>query len=167
MKKSFLNLIGVLLLAASGLPATASGQTVSIDEPGRIPYQSQLSKGSCSEPGACYFRFPDVPAGHRVVVQHLSGLISFSTAPNAVWVLLNNGSGRPVSMFFAPLAPSTSFTAFDQTVLAYFDPDEHGGIIEVQVNLSGGTLSSDGAKLITLSGYLVDCNAAPCAPIAH
>src|SRR2546430_13433314 len=139
MKRNSLNLVGVLLLAASGLSATASGQTVSIDEPGRIPYQSQLSKASCSGAGACYFQFANVPAGHRVVVQHLSGLISFSTAPNSVLVLLNNGSGHPVSTFFAPLVPSTSFTAFDQIVLAYFDPAEYGGIIEVQVILFGST----------------------------
>jgi hypothetical protein len=144
--------------------------TSSVDEPGRNAYQSQASNsnGSCSGAGFCFFEFGQVPAGHRVVIQHVSGIISFFTAPNSVWVQLNNGSGSPVSTFFAPQAPSTSFSAFDQSVLAYFDPAEHGGLIEVQVNLVGGTFTGAvSPNLITLSGYELDCNSAPCAPIAH
>jgi hypothetical protein len=142
----------------------------SIDNPGRIAYQAQASNssGSCSGAGTCFFEFGQVPAGHRVVVQHVSGLVSFFTTPNSVWVQVNNGSGAPVSTFFAPMAPSTSFSAFDQTVQAYFDPAEHGGVIEVQVALMGGTFSGAvSPNLINLSGYELDCSAAPCAPIAH
>jgi hypothetical protein len=234
MKKCALTLIGALLLAATGLPATAAGQTSkqakskraenvnvvnspnvnvvntpavnvtntptvnvgntpsvnvtnvpnvnlkntaaqpvfssTIDDPGRIAYQSQVSNssGSCSGAGTCFFNFASVPAGHRIVVEHISGLISFATTPNSVWVQLNNGSGAPVSTFFAPLAPSTSFSAFDQTVQAYFDPAEHGGIIEVQVALIGGTFTGAvSPNQIVLSGHILDCTAAPCMPIAH
>ena len=137
------------------------------DEPGRIAYQSQASKsGQCTGVGSCFVEFGSVPAGHRLVVQHVSGIVSFPTAPNSVWVQLNNGSGAPVSTFFAPLAPSTFFSAFDQPVQAYIDSALHGGIIEVQIDLIGGTFTSSG-PLVTLSGYLLDCNASPCAPIAH
>jgi hypothetical protein len=233
MKKSFLVLIGALLLAVTGLPATAGGQaskgkskraenvnvvnspnvnvvntpavnvtntptvnvgnipsvnvsnapsvnlkntaaapvfTTTIDDPGRIAYQAQVSNssGSCSGAGTCFFNFASVPAGHRVVIEHISGLISFATTPNSIWVQLNNGSGSPVSTFFAPLAPSTNFSAFDQTVQAYFDPAEHGGIIEVQVALIGGAFTGAvSPNLINLTGHVLDCTAAPCSPIAH
>lgn len=141
-----------------------------IDEPGRIPYQSQVKKsdGSCTGAAVCFFEFGSVPPGHRVVIQHISGVMSFSGTNNATWVQLNNGSGFPVSTFFAPQAPSISFNAFDQTVQTYFDPAVFGGIIEVQVNLLGGTFPASGfVEGIILSGYELDCNVAPCAPIAH
>jgi hypothetical protein len=143
--------------------------SVHIDEPGRIPYQSQVDKsGSCTGAGACFFEFGSVPAGHRVVIQHVSGIASFTAGTNAIWVQLNNGSGAPVSSFFAPQAPPTLFSAFDQSVQAYFDPAAFGGIIEVGVSFIGGTDPGAGsAEIITLSGYELDCNVAPCAPIAH
>jgi hypothetical protein len=144
--------------------------SVRIDEPGRIPYQSQVDKSaSCISGTTCFFEFGSVPAGHRVVIQHVSGTVSFIGNPSAIWLLLNNGSGAPVSNFFAPQAPVVSFTAFDQTVQAYFDPAAFGGLIEVQVNLVGNSALPGGgsAQLITLSGYELDCNVAPCGPIAH
>jgi hypothetical protein len=143
--------------------------SVRIDEPGRIPYQSQVDKsGSCTGAGLCFFEFGSAPAGHRVVIQHVSGIVSFGGTTNAVWVQLNNGSGAPVSTFFTPQAPAVSFSAFDQTVQAYFDPAAFGGVIEVAVSLIGGTFPGSGsAEIITLSGYELDCNLAPCAPVAH
>lgn len=145
--------------------------SVSIDQPGRIAYQSQVSKsdGSCTGASMCFFDFPSVPGGHRVVIQHISGIVSFAGTNNAIWLQLNNGSGAPLSTFFAPVVPTVSFSAFDQTVQAYFDPAVSAGIIEVQVSLLGGaTFPSPGAaEIITLSGYELDCNVAPCAPIAH
>lgn len=142
----------------------------SIDNPGRIAYQSQVtnSSGSCSGAGACFFEFGNVPAGHRLVIQHVSGVISTTGVVGAVWVQVNNGSGAPISSFFTATAPSTIFSAFDQTVQTYFDPAAFGGVIEVEVSLIGGTFPPAGqAEVITLSGYELDCNAAPCAPIAH
>lgn len=145
--------------------------SVSIDQPGRIAYQSQVSKsdGSCTGASVCNFDFPNVPAGHRVVIQHISGIVDFVGTPSATWVQLNNGSGMPVSTFFAPMVPLISFSAFDQTVQTYFDPAVSAGIIEVQVNLVGGATFPGGgpAEIITLSGYELDCTVAPCAPIAR
>jgi hypothetical protein len=127
-----------------------------------------IRNGSCSGNGTCFFEFGSVPAGHRVVIQHVSGVISFSTTASAIWVQLNNGSASPVSTFFTPMAPSLTFSAFDQPVLAYFDPAQFGGIIEVQVGILNGTFPGGGpVEVITLSGYELDCNAAPCAAIAH
>jgi hypothetical protein len=44
-----------------------------IDDPGRIPYQSaqRISAGQDT------FIFPVVPAGDRLVIQHVSGLVDF------------------------------------------------------------------------------------------
>jgi hypothetical protein len=144
--------------------------SVRVDEPGRIPYQSQLEKsdGSCSGASVCFFNFPSVPSGHRVVIQHISGLVSFSGTNNATVVQLNNGSGAPLSSFFTPQVPSIPFSTFDQTTQGYFDPAVFGGVIEVQVTLFGATFPQAGlVEHITLSGYELDCKVAPCAPIAH
>lgn len=144
--------------------------SVRIDEPGRIPYQSQVNKsdGSCTGATVCFFEFGFVPAGHRVVIQHISGIVNFSGGNFATVVSLNNGSSLPLSTFLAAQANAITFNAFDQTAQAYFDPAVFGGLIEVQVDLFGGTFpASPHAEFITLSGYELDCSVAACAPIAH
>jgi hypothetical protein len=49
-----------------------------VDEPGRTPYQSTAS---CSVDliGECFANFATVPAGKRLIVQHLSGVMNCST----------------------------------------------------------------------------------------
>lgn len=143
--------------------------TTSTSDPGRIAYQSQVNNSNTGCSGlTCFFEFGSVPAGHRLVIKHVSGLIDFGTNPSSVWIAVNNGSGSPVSTFFAPLQPSTSLTAFDQNVEVFLDPALFGGVIEIQVNLVGGSFAAPGqVQLVTLSGYELDCTAAPCAPIAH
>jgi len=143
--------------------------TSNTDQPGRIAYQSQVDNTATCSGNNCFFDFPNAPGGQRVVVEHVSGLIDFATTPTLVLVTLNNGSGEPVSSFLAPVLAGAGLTAFDQPVLAYFDPSQFGGIIEVQVSLFGGTFSTTGgAQIVNLSGYELSCNSAtPCSPIAH
>ena len=145
--------------------AATPGLVSNIDNPGRIPYQSIANMtGKCPLGGnTCFWEFGNPPAGHRIVIQHVSGLIGFGTAPSEVEVLLNNGSGFPLSAFFAPFK---TFSAFDQPVQAYFDPAE---IIEVQIGLVGGAFPDPAdsiSEVVTLTGYELDCNAAPCPTIA-
>lgn len=136
-----------------------------LDDPGRIAYQSIVSNtGKCSG-ASCFWEFGSPAPGHRVVIQHVSGLIGFNGSAGTISVSLNNGSGFPVSSFFGPLSASALFSSFDQTVLAYFDSSQ---IIEVQVDLIGSTFPGGNiSEIVSLSGYELDCNAAPCAPIAH
>jgi hypothetical protein len=141
----------------------------SIDDPGRIPFQQQiaLNNGECSGAATCLFTFRSVPAGHRLVVQHISGLVSYSGTPFSIIIsLYTPNSGVPLSAFFAPLTgPDTSLTAFDQPVLAYIDPPlVSGAFFGVRVDLGPGRVTS-GGQVMTMSGYMLDCTAAPCATL--
>jgi len=141
--------------------------TQDFDSPLRHGYQVIVDQsGKCPTGGTniCFLEFGSVPPGHRIVIQHISGFIGFSGNPNAMLVLLNNGSGNPVSSFFAPLAPTVLFSAFDQTALAYF---ESGQIIEAQVDIIGGAFSNQSVAVMTVSGYVIDCGAGPegCSPL--
>ena len=53
--------------------ATNPALTRSVDDPGRIPYESQQN----IDAGQDAFIFPVVPAGDRLVIQHVSGLVDF------------------------------------------------------------------------------------------
>ena len=133
----------------------------SIDDPGRVPFQSSIENaGKCSG-DSCLWLFGPIPAGHRLVVQHVSGSINFNAPPGAAEVLLNNGT----STFFAPLNSAVLFSAFDQPVLAFFDGPQSIGV-QILV-FGGGFATGPQTQDMTLTGYLLDCSAAPCAPIAH
>src|SRR5215471_8089847 len=58
-------------------PSSAPALGSSVDEPGRVPYVSQvaLQGQNCSQPQGtnCQFNFSTVPAGHRLVIQSMSG----------------------------------------------------------------------------------------------
>jgi hypothetical protein len=145
--------------------SAAPALTSTIDDPGRIPYQSSVNmSGKCPPGGStCFWEFGSPPAGHRIVIQHISGTVSFNGTPISIPVNLNNGSGLLASF----LAPFANFSSFSQPVQAYFDP---ANIIEVQIFLIEGTYPNPPdsfTEVITLTGYELDCTAAPCAAIAH
>jgi hypothetical protein len=149
-------LVSVVNPSTSPVPTSS----VNVTDPGRIAYQSEVSS-TCSGMQNCSLVFPTVPAGHRVVVQHISGGGGFLTAPTYVEtnVFL---STSPVPMFvggvFASLAGGAYL--FDQSALFSVDSG-----IAVTVSLSSDGSFSSGT--VTLSGYVLDCNAAPCAAIAQ
>ena len=139
------------------------------DEPGRIPYQSTVNQtGKCPPGGGvCVWQFAPALPGHRVVIQHMSGVMNVSGASTgSVDVDLLNGRGLSLTTFF----PTVNFgvlAALDQPVLAYYDP---GDSIAVEVFVVSGTFPNPPGSLteiMTLTGYELDCTAAPCAPIAH
>jgi hypothetical protein len=152
-------------------PATAPALTSSVDDPGRIPYQARGQIGvlaDCADGNnTCFFTFPVVPTGHRLVVQHVSGDISFGTQPNHVRVILElNQAGATFVSFLAPVEKglgTEAASAFDQSVLYYVDAGKQPA---VAVLLNGGTLEFENQQAMTLTGYLIDCTASLCAPIA-
>jgi hypothetical protein len=105
-------------------PATMPALTSSVDDPGRIPYQrAQQPATVCDNVGACVFNFPKVPAGHRLVIQHISGSLGLANDPRIVilpvGVSLNSSQA---SIFF--LGQCTGLAGFnfinclfDQSVL--------------------------------------------------
>jgi hypothetical protein len=160
----FAALVGIASLVSPIHAALAAPSQVSnIDEPGRIPYQSvQAGKA-----GAQFvFQFPSVPAGHRLVIQHVSGFnLSFQLTPSQhvrVRLFFADGGTAVGTSFFVPFSEQS--VAFDQSVQLYAQAGDAPLVTVEADNAKDPTF--DGG-LVVLTGYLVDCNAAPCAAIAQ
>jgi hypothetical protein len=149
----------VSVMNTTSAPAIAS----LIDDPGRVAYQSGAAPTSFTITGdGMKFVFPAVPAGHRLVVQHASGQF---TTTNTLAGLITVGPGTsasliPISNFFT--STFGTFNAFDQPVLFYVEP----GFMPVLFAF-GPTWNQGANQSATLSGYMLDCTAAPCPAIAH
>jgi hypothetical protein len=106
----FTALVSVVLFAAPLERAFAASTTVtrtsSVDDPGRIAYQSKQLLG-CKN-NYCSVDNIAVPSGHRLVTQHASGFAEFlETSPKAVLVTIGieaKGAGF-LSNFVSPAAP--------------------------------------------------------------
>jgi hypothetical protein len=142
-------------------PATAPALFLNVNDPGRIPYQSELS--STCPADECFLTFPVVPTNHRLVIQHFSGEITFSGAPAPLGTILRGlGGPQSASMVTTSLPATGPFhatTLFDHLVLLSFD----AGKQPVAALSAPSILFAD----ITLIGYMLDCTIAPCAAIAH
>jgi hypothetical protein len=150
-------LAGLAMLASSiqGTNAAQTTQVREVDDPGRIAYQSEQTLGA----GKDTFIFPVVPAGHRLVIQHVSAHVNFQSIVGEVKATVSSREG--FSAFLPPI--SRNFTQFDQLVQLYVDA---GDGPEVQFEGDAGqTGVSNG--FMTLTGYLLDCTVAPCAKIAQ
>jgi hypothetical protein len=160
-------------------PQTNPVPTSNIDEPGRVAYEAQIfGEDGCS---LCTFQFPDIPEGHRLVIQHVSGFIFFDqnaqSAPVFVTQDVSSNQSRDLVAFFAPLAAnifrfldtgsigSTDSTFFDQPTLAYLDAGR-GPTVKVGIVGAKASSAAGGAGVVMVAGYLLDCKANPCAPIA-
>jgi hypothetical protein len=145
------------VMNSSSAPALAS----LIDEPGRIPYFSTQS--NTSESGfLIQFSYPAVPANHRLVVTHIAGFYRLTGTP--AWTSLSLYSGTTnnlVTNFFTPSANAT--VKFDTPVNAYID----AGQTPITVAEVETAPFFTGFAFSALSGYMIDCSAAPCAAIAQ
>lgn len=145
--------------------------TRTIDEPGRIPYQTRGEPTGCAKQQFnsdfdCFVNIPLALApGQRLVIERISGLALFSGAPpppSAFVVILSNES-RAAQQSFTVLAPLGTVAAFDQPVSLYFDPGDQSPQVTVDF---GPTISDpNDVPAVTVTGYILDCNAGPCAPI--
>ena len=155
----------VQLVNTTANPAIVSD----MNDPGRVPYQSSVygtSQSNCSTGNECYFVFPTVPAGHRLVIQHVSAFIQASAgaAPVRVGLPLSNNQDTTTFLAAAQSTAYGSLIAFDQPVLVYVDA---GLSPRVAVSLSSTPADPNAGQSAFLSGYLLDCSAAPCSAIAN
>jgi len=144
-------------------PTTSPVPSLNVTDPGRIPYQASISNAACASINDCTLVFPPVPTGHRVVVQHISGVDGLGRSATSVWVSFYasaNPAGPKVSSFFAPQIVGGGLYAYDQPVLAYVDS---GNSPTVEPVTNG---DFQGEQYTTLTGYELDCTVAACAPIA-
>jgi len=145
--------VNVVNPAANPLP------TRSVDDPGRIPYQE--SQFCLAMAATCTFNFSPVPQGYRLVVQHISGDLRLANANASGVAVQLSGGILGHSSFIGP--PSLlGETLFDQRVLYYID----AGSTPTLNILVDARLDQTIQQEATLFGYLLDCTASPCAPIA-
>ena len=151
-------LAGLAMLASPIHGAFAVSLELSnIDDPGRIAYESEQSIAA----GQDFVVFPKVPAGHRLVIQHVSAELLFQSSVSSQVQVLVSGGGLAGSSFLVPF--SRSLASFDQLVQLYADQGTAPG---VQIVADSG-LTQVFSGFLTLTGYLLDCTVAPCATIAH
>jgi hypothetical protein len=74
-------------------PNTSPVPSLNVADPGRIAYQATVNNlGKCANQG-CSFGFPTAPAGHRVVVQHITAEVSLTGAQINVGVEFQGAIG--------------------------------------------------------------------------
>lgn len=136
------------------------------DDPGRVPYQTLNQLSSCPNPQECLATPPPVPAGHRLVVEHLSGNVQFNAVPQAISIVVSNQSG--VTITGTRLAPPyITSTSFDIPVHFYVDGGQSYTLFAfVDPSTSFESNPNEPPATLNATGYLLDCTAAPCAPIA-
>jgi hypothetical protein len=177
--KNFLMSIGVVALAAALVnllapqavhaavaalvqvsnPATSPALTSRIDDPGRIPYQKDIQCQPIG--GECAFQSGPVPANHRLVVQHISG--EFFIQQGGIGNCRAGNSNGFFSYFnLGPAAHTGIAFGFDQLVQFSVDQNQ-------VVNIICGTIPALDPQNTNLSvtGYLLDCNAGPCVALAN
>jgi hypothetical protein len=144
----------------SQTPATLALPTMNVDEPGRIPYQVG-GFGHC-EVTVCKATFQAIPAGHRLVIQHVSGNVStLDPVPDGTRILVSmNNQVQFMSVPVTPFIPGVFVGGFDQPVEFYVDG---GQTLTVQANIGVSGMDIFNPSVI---GYLLDCAKASCAPIA-
>jgi hypothetical protein len=135
---------------------------VNADDPGRIPYQSSANLNSC-QAAFCTFTFNNPSPDHRLVVQHISGSWTNTVMNATLIVVAEDRDGAPRSEFERSGAWTGGVEQFffDQAVQVYVDP---GSFFTVFMSVTAG--KSLGGT-VGASGYLLDCAATPCAPIAQ
>ena len=141
-------------------PATIGLPTVNIDEPGRTPYWSAVS--AICNGTVCTGTFNAIPAGHRLVIQHVAGdMTTQDPTSDTTRVMISYSNKFQFGSF--PTAPFVSgffLGAFDQPVEFIVDA---GQTPIVQVH--SGVLQMDTFNPV-LIGYELDCTKNACAPLA-
>src|SRR5262249_54544635 len=137
------------------------------DRTAQVPYEATVSQTCAAGFGNCQFLFIGPAAGHRWVIQNVSGIVKqgsgTTTLPNIFLNVASNAIGNFWGIPPGPLVP-TSFggavdSMFNQSVQAFGDG---GGSATVTV-----FANHSGTSAVTLSGYIQDCSVFACAPLQH
>jgi hypothetical protein len=156
MKDRLLAFAGVLaLLAVVGkfyaVPAVAQVRAAAvknIDEKGRIPYTQFVTVDDCTNPlrpFSCDVLFPAVPAGKRVIVEHVNAVANVASGIVPVISLAAGSAG----FYFPATAVRPKQFLVNEGILAYY---EAGDVPWMVVSVDGVALS----VRASLSGYMID-----------
>lgn len=159
----------VKVVNTTAAPAIAS----LMDDPGRSAFQSIVFNNTCVGLNVCNFlNIASVPAGHRLVVTQVDAtyFIGPPAADTALSVVLAGGPAGSgfIHSWNVPIPPNQVPT-LSQKVTAYVDS---GQTFTVNALVGSGPLQNgsptfSNSAIVTVTGYMLDCTAAPCAPIAH
>jgi hypothetical protein len=154
----------VKVMNSAASPAIASD----INLPGRIPFvqtvvQPTLCNGAHGGNNPCNFLFDLVPAGHRLVVQQLSGHLFSSGTPTYIQISVVDHSNNILGSVSAPAQPEAIFGG---PLTANFDAQDQA-LVQANVFAPFGITMIAAPQQVTLTGYLLDCVAAPCSAIAQ
>jgi hypothetical protein len=166
-------LIAISLAVSITVGASLFAPTVNAAE--HIPYQSVINMtGNCTAQGAtvCSFNFAAVPHGRRLVVEQVSGLLTFApfTLP-ALVVTINEQNGQILQSFSEPPSPistlsSSTLSAFIQPTLFYIDAGNSFSVQLAAYN-AGQFAPGPAAQFVSATGYLVKCEKDECPEVAH
>jgi hypothetical protein len=138
--------------------------TSTMDEPGRIPYQSVMNTAQCGGTNYCYFQFGPVPAGHRLVITQVAGLNFFGNVSGPISFdvgLLGPGSFQAG---WLPVVRPTNLSLYNYPITVYVDA---GQSFRFAAEVFGALFSTSLDQQATITGYMLDCTAAPCAAVAQ
>jgi hypothetical protein len=143
---------------------TRPAYTKNVDEPGRIPYQYavdfQSGTSACVTNSFCIVPFPAVPAGKRLVVEHLTvfAAVSGGGIPNLLAFgdnfVTNQNNVFIIPPTFTPSVTSlgATFYALERPVRVYYEP---GTTPKVKIGASANFAFTCN---MTLHGYLIDAS---------
>jgi hypothetical protein len=144
---------GVWNVGISGTPNVSVNNHVAVrnvDEKGRVPYMQTAFQNCSPASGLCDMNFAAVPAGKRLVVEHVSANIG-----------LNPGSGlnatflaAPGGMFFSlpgRAMATPTLIGVNEQVLAYYEAGQ-----APLYRLAFAAVGDSGVVSAVISGYLVD-----------
>jgi len=153
---------GTVPVTQSGTWNVGVGGTVDnrdLDEHGRIAYQAVTSSFIGLDP-----TLPPVPAGKRLVIENVNvQTISPNIVGGYVRMTSFNTFDFAFPMTFVGNRPGVgNFAVGNFPVKAYVDPSTNP--VQFLSTNGFGTISS---ITVVVSGYLLDCSVAQCAPVAH
>lgn len=155
-------LAGIFSAGPAIAQAVRAALVSNVDDPGRIPYQSQ--RACIFSSGSCVVSFPPVPDGKRLVITHVSGSLQ-DTLPGGTLVLGNLssfGTSIAITVTFTGSSGGSNYFTFDQSALLFYDARLHP---EVTMTVGAFGQPSNSFASFTLTGYMLDCTTGPCAAI--
>jgi hypothetical protein len=175
MTNKLVAIAGALLLLAGfgpyyALPVHAKASAVySVDEPGRVPYQSVIfgtTASNCNS-SQCLFQFPAVPSGFRLVIKHVSVFSQPKPGATPVRVAVSDSAESGQVNFFATVQGGflPTLVVIDQPILFYVDAGQNP-IVNIQPASGFEITTPTLAQSVNLSGYMVDCSTQPCSAMA-
>lgn len=135
------------------------------DDPGRIPYAGNVDCHFPAGSSVCDGSLAPVPAGKRLVITHVAGLLQ-ENLPGGTLILLEVSGGvatsRPLATYQGSFG-AVNYFVFYQPVLLFYDAVQTPIVF---VTLGAAPDAHISVAEFHLTGYMLDCTIGPCNAIA-